>query len=68
VDAAGNVANAEIDSPGPSRYFADLALKAAWRWEFTPPESGGRSVPSEWLIRFEFSPSGTKAFPKQIAP
>ncbi|HEX4546419.1 MAG TPA: TonB family protein [Candidatus Acidoferrum sp.] len=68
VDAAGNVSNAELDSPGPSRYFADLGLKAVRRWEFTPPEINGRSVPSEWLIRFEISPSGTKAFPKQIAP
>jgi TonB family protein len=68
VDTAGNVSNAELDSPGPSHYFADLGLKAARRWEFTPPEINGRSVPSEWLIRFEFSQSGTKAFPKQIAP
>lgn len=68
VDAAGNVSNAELDSPGPSKYFADLGLKAASRWEFTPPEINGRSVPSEWLIRFEFSHSNTKAIPKQIAP
>jgi TonB family protein len=68
VDAAGNVSTAEFDSSGPSQYFADLALKAARRWEFTPPEINGRSVPSEWLIRFEFSQSGTKASPKQIAP
>jgi TonB family protein len=68
VDAAGNVSNAELDSPGPSKYFADLGLKAVRRWEFSPPEIGGRSVPSEWLIRFEFSQSGAKAFPKQIAP
>jgi TonB family protein len=68
VDAAGAVSNAEFDSRGPSQYFADAALKAARRWEFTPPEISGRSVPSEWLIRFEFSQSGAKAFPKQIAP
>jgi TonB family protein len=68
VDAAGNVSNAELDSRGPSKYFADLGLQAVRRWEFTPPEINGRSVPSEWLIRFEFSPSATKAFPKQIAP
>jgi TonB family protein len=68
VDAAGVVSDAEFDSRGPSQYFADVALKAARRWEFTPPEIGGRSVPSEWLIRFEFSQSGTKASPKQIAP
>ena len=68
VDAAGNVANAEFADPGPSQYFADLALKAARKWEFTSPDGGGRSVPSEWQVRFEFSPAGIKAFPSQTSP
>jgi TonB family protein len=68
VDAAGNVSQAEFDSPGPSKYFADLALNASRRWEFTSPEADGHSVPSQWRVRFEFTPSGVKAFPKQIAP
>jgi TonB family protein len=68
VDPAGNVASAELESPGPSEYFATLSLKTIRRWEFTSPEAGGRSVPSEWLVRFEFSPAGVKAFPKQITP
>jgi TonB family protein len=68
VDAAGNVSEAKFDSPGPSKYFADLALKAARRWEFDPPEDGGRSVPSEWRVRFQFSQSGVKAFPQQTSP
>jgi TonB family protein len=68
VDPVGNVSEAVLDSPGPSQYFADLALKGAHRWQFTSPEINGHSVPSEWLIRFEFSQSGTKAFPKQTAP
>lgn len=68
VDAAGNVSLAEIDSSGPSPFFADLALKAAQRWQFTSPEESGHSVPSEWLIRFEFRQSGTQAFPKQMTP
>lgn len=67
VDAAGNVAEAELDSPGPSRYFADLALDAARRWLFDTPEVDGRSVPSEWLIRFEFTRSGVKASANQSA-
>ena len=57
-----------LDSPGPSKFFADLALQAARRWQFGSPEVGGHSVPSEWLIRFEFTPSGVKAFPKQSTP
>ncbi len=68
VDPTGDVSEAALDSPGPSKYFADLALKAARRWQFASPEAGGHSVPSEWLIRFHFSPSGSKAFPKQTTP
>jgi TonB family protein len=68
VDPTGDVSEAALDSPGPSKYFADLALKAARRWQFASPEAGGHSVPSEWLIRFHFSPSGSKAFPTQTTP
>jgi TonB family protein len=68
VEPAGNVSLAELDSPGPSKYFADIALQAARRWAFTAPEASGRSMPSDWLIRFEFSQSGTQAFPRQTAP
>ena len=68
VDPTGDVSEAALDSPGPSKYFADLALKAARRWQFSSPEADGHSVPSEWLIRFHFSPSGSKAFPTQTTP
>ena len=68
VEPGGTVSSAELDSPGPSRYFADLALQAARRWEFTSPELNGHSAPSDWLIRFEFTQSGTQAFPKQTMP
>ncbi len=68
VDPAGNVSSAELDSPGPSKYFADLALKAAQRWEFTSPVSEGHSLPSQWLIRFEYSPTGVIALPTQKLP
>jgi TonB family protein len=68
VDPTGDVSEAALDSPGPSKYFADLALKAARHWQFYSPEVDGHSVPSEWLIRFHFSPSGSKAIPTQTAP
>ena len=68
VDPTGNVSEATLDSRGPSQYFADLALKAARRWQFNSPEAGGHSIPSEWLIRFHFTPSGPKAIPTQTAP
>ncbi len=68
VDAAGNVSQAELESPGPSHYFADLALKAAQKWVFSSPELDGRSVPSEWLLRFEYTQSGVVALPEQVTP
>jgi TonB family protein len=68
VEPAGNVSQAELDAPGPSKYFADLAIQAARRWEFTAPEVDGHSVPSEWVIRFEFTQADTKAFPTQKTP
>jgi TonB family protein len=68
VDPTGNVTEATLDSRGPSQYFADLALKAAQRWQFNSPEAGGHSIPSEWLIRFHFTPSGPKAIPTQTSP
>jgi len=68
VDPTGNVSEAVLDSPGPSQYFADLAVKAARRWQFSSPEADGHSIPSEWIIHFHFTPSGTKAIPTQSAP
>jgi TonB family protein len=68
VDPVGNVASAEFDSPGPSKYFSDLALRAAQRWQFASPVSEGHSLPSQWLIRFEFSPTGVTAVPAEMLP
>ena len=68
VDLSGGVSEAEFDSPGPSKFFADLALQAARKWAFTPPEVNGKSVASEWRLRFEFTPKDTKVAPTQTAP
>jgi eukaryotic-like serine/threonine-protein kinase len=68
VDRSGGVSAAEFDSPGPSQFFADLALQAARKWAFTPPEVNGKSVASEWRLRFEFTQKGTKVIPAQTAP
>ncbi len=68
VDASGGVSEAEFDSKGPSKFFADLALQAARKWAFTPPEVNGKSVASEWRLRFEFTQSDTKVIPSQTAP
>jgi len=68
VNQSGRVLGATLDSPGPSKYFANLALQAAWRWEFWAPKVDGRQVSSEWILRFEFTQTATKAFPVQAAP
>ena len=68
VDNTGNVASAELFSPGPSKYFADQALQAAHRWDFAPAKVDGHAVPSEWVVRFEFTPLDTKAHPIQSTP
>ena len=61
LDSAGNVTDAELQDPGPSKYFAAQALKAAQRWKFTTQGNG--DAPRQ--IRFEFTKSGVQAFPSQ---
>jgi TonB family protein len=68
VDPSGNVVGATFDSPGPSKYFGDLALQAARRWKFVPPKVDGRNVSSEWILRFEFERTATKVLPLRAAP
>lgn len=68
VDAAGEVTAADLEESGPSAYFADKAVEAAQRWVFSSPEVQGRSVESDWLIRFEYKRDGVKAFPQQVTP
>jgi TonB family protein len=64
VDPSGNVSNATIDSPGPSTYFANLALQAAQQWKFAP----SRGASTDWTLRFELSADGARAFADQSAP
>ncbi len=68
VDPAGKVAGAELDSPGPSKYFADLALRSARDWTFSPAKAGGAPIPSDWLLRFEFRNDDTSVIPERTAP
>ena len=60
VDPSGRVSGAKLDSPGPSKYFSELALKAARRWKFDPAKVDGSNVASQWILRFEFGKAGTK--------
>jgi TonB family protein len=68
VDPSGNVSQAKLASPGPSRYFANQALAAARRWKFVPPQSNGQPVPSEWMLRFQFGRTSTQISPTETKP
>jgi TonB family protein len=68
VDTAGNVTEAELDLPGPSKYFARLALEAAQQWKFDPPKMQGQNVLSDWLLHFQFTGQGTKVVSVQSDP
>ena len=68
VDPSGSVTGATLDSPGPSKYFADLALQAARRWKFRPTKIDDRDVASQWSLRFQFERTATKVLPVQAAP
>jgi TonB family protein len=68
VNPGGEVSDAALDSPGPSKYFAGLALQAARRWRFKPAQIDGKAVSSEWLLRFDFGPAGTVITPVETSP
>ena len=67
VDASGKVVGADLDSAGPSKYFANLAMKAARDWAFAPAKVGGQNASSEWILRFEFAQDGTTVTPVPAA-
>ena len=68
VDESGSVTEASLAAPGPSQYFADRALKAVQLWKFAPAKMDGRSVPSEWLLRFEIDPAAINVYPTETNP
>jgi TonB family protein len=67
VDSSGKVTSAKLASAGPSKYFANLASKAAQRWEFVPPNVNGQASPSTWMLRFRFGRAGTEATPERVS-
>lgn len=68
VDPGGNVSNAAFDSPGPSKYFAKLALQAAQHWKFKPAQVDGQAVSSVWILRFQFRQTATEVTPVEASP
>jgi len=68
VDANGAVSNATLDAPGPSKYFAKVAMQAAERWRFKPPQVDGQPAASVWVLHFQFRRSGTEVTPVEVSP
>jgi serine/threonine protein kinase len=64
ADNDGNVVDTELATPGPSRYFAGLATKAAEQWKFASASEG--VAPREWLLHFEFRRNGTSVHPEPV--
>jgi serine/threonine protein kinase len=64
ADDAGNVVETRLVNPGPSKYFAGLATKAAQEWKFASSSEG--VAPREWLLRFEFRRKGTSAHAEPV--
>jgi TonB family protein len=67
VDKSGAVSSA-VPASSPSRFFSDAAVQAAKQWDFTPAKVSGQPVPSDWLVRFDFTPTDTKVLPSQTKP
>jgi len=66
VDPSGKVTDAKLKSAGSSRYFANQALKAAQRWEFSAPEVDGQPAASTWLLQFRFKRTSIDASPQRV--
>jgi len=66
VDASGNLTEAKLTLPGPSRYFASQTLKAAREWEFSAPEVAGQPAASAWSLVFRIGRKGTQVAPQRL--
>ena len=68
VAPSGDVTSAKLDSAGPSKYFANLALQAARQWKFSPANVEEHDTLREWRLRFEFTRAETKVVPVRATP
>jgi TonB family protein len=66
VDESGKVTAAKLTNPGPSKYFAALALKSAREWQFAPPELDGKPTRSAWTLQFRFKRTAVQASPERL--
>jgi protein TonB len=54
VDETGRVGDEELLADSPPGIFADAALRALRRWQFTPGRHAGRPVRVHMRIRIRF--------------
>ncbi len=66
VDGSGKVTAVRFAAAGPSKYFSNLALRAAEQWEFSPPQVDGRPMPSHWEIEFRYKRNSTQAESRRV--
>lgn len=66
VDNSGKVTSARFKTRGSSSYFAERALRAAERWEFSPPLVDGQPAASAWLVQFRFKRSSIQASSQRV--
>jgi protein TonB len=62
VGADGNVTDATLASPGPSKYFAGKSLEAARHWKFRPTQAGN------WTLEFQYTRGGIHVVAGPSAP
>jgi TonB family protein len=63
VDPSGNVSSANLAVPGPSKYFARLAIESSQQWKFQPAGVNGQPAPSHWALEYRFGRSATEVTP-----
>ncbi len=63
VDPNGDVSDASFISPGPSRYFARLAMEASRQWKFQPAGVNGQATPAQWVLEYRFGRTSTEVTP-----
>ena len=59
VDSSGSVVGAQLESAGPSQYFANKAMDAARRWKFAPAQGNGQPAASAWVLKFAIGRTST---------
>ncbi|HEX3739476.1 MAG TPA: TonB family protein [Terriglobales bacterium] len=62
VGPNGDVSDASFISPGPSRYFARLAMEASRQWKFQP----GQPTPAHWVLEYRFGRTSTEVTPVAV--